>query len=434
MPYRTLAPLLGILLANALAATLIMAIVPLVAVEQFGATVAQALLLETAYYSTKLLTAPLLGHLSDRYGRRPLMLLSQAGTSAGFLCFLSAFFVQGEMTLFGLGHPIHQGLFLLYLGKLLDGVTAGNSTVARAYVADLVPRARYSQVMGWLAATLGVAFILGPALSGLFIAYQSLTAPFAIAAVLTLLAWGAAFILLPESLPRAARQGRGGAIRPVRNLHQLRQQTAFLRLALTGAGATLSFGALFAAATLYIRAQFFPAGSDPATIGAFVSYLLTAMGLILALSQLLLNHWLVSRWGEFRVMRLSQLLMVAGFVLVPLLTDRYLFALLMLPLTAAHGLLEPNVQAQIAQLDQSGQGQRLGLFQALNSLADLLGPIWVALLFARFEPAAIWWLAALIMGSTLLLYWGKWDKQPSTQLLAELATSAAQNDNPHHAR
>ena len=133
-------------------------------------------------------------------------------------------------------------------------------------------------------------------------------------------------------------------------------------------------------------------------------------------------------------MRLSQLLMVAGFVLVPLLTDRYLFALLMLPLTAAHGLLEPNVQAQIAQLDQSGQGQRLGLFQALNSLADLLGPIWVALLFARFEPAAIWWLAALIMGSTLLLYWGKWDKQPSTQLLAELATSAAQNDNPHHAR
>ena len=432
MPYRKLAPLLGILLANALAATLIVAFVPLVAVEQFGATVPQALLLESAYYGAKLITAPLLGYLSDRYGRRPLMRLSQTGTMLGFLCFLLAFSVAGQWHLVGTTVTIHQGLLLLYLGKLLDGVTAGNSTVARAYVADLVPAARYSQVMGWLAATLGVAFVLGPALGSLLVAHYAMQLPFAVAALLTTLAGLATFALLPESLPASVR--RTNRNRPDAPRIPLLRHTAFLRLALTGAAATLTFGALFAAATLYIRARFFAPGTAPATIGAFVGYLLTAMGLVLALVQTLLNHVLVKRWGEFRVMRLSQLIMVVGFILVPLVDDRYLFALLLLPLAAAHGLLEPNVTAQIAQLEPAQQGQRLGLFQALNSLADLLGPVWVAVLFAQMAPTAIWFGAALIMAATLCLFLGGGIPAKRSHFLAPLTTSGAQNDNQHPAQ
>src|SRR3989338_3252033 len=170
---------------------IVIPVLPLYA-ERFGASPLVIGMLLGVYSLMQLICAPLLGRLSDRVGRRPVLLLSILGTSAGFLLMGCA-----------------KTLGLLFVARIIDGVTGGNISTAQAYIADVTPPEHRSRRMGLIGAAFGLGFIFGPAIGGL-LSHVSLAAPFFFAAALAAANAVAVYLWLPESLP-ASQRGKARA-------------------------------------------------------------------------------------------------------------------------------------------------------------------------------------------------------------------------------
>src|SRR5712691_2317350 len=163
--------------------------------EKFGASPVVIGLLFAIFSLCQLIAAPVLGELSDRYGRRPILLFSLAGTVVSFVMLALA-----------------QSLTMLFLARIVDGLSGGNISTARAYVADVTEPKDRSRAYGMIGAAFGLGFIFGPALSGV-LARVSYTAPIWAAAALTLVATVMAWLWLPETVHRT----RAGVGNPFRN-------------------------------------------------------------------------------------------------------------------------------------------------------------------------------------------------------------------------
>jgi len=166
---------------------IVIPVLPLYA-ERFGASPLGVGLLLAIYSLMQCLFAPVLGQLSDRIGRRPVLLVSVIGTSFGFL-------------LMGLS----KTLSLLFVARVIDGITGGNISTAQAYIADVTPHSERSRGMGLIGAAFGLGFIFGPAIGGV-LSHVSLGAPFLFASALAAVNAVAIFFLLPESLTPERRR------------------------------------------------------------------------------------------------------------------------------------------------------------------------------------------------------------------------------------
>src|SRR5437762_8566184 len=162
--------------------------------ETFGASPLVIGLLFAVFSLCQLLAAPALGDLSDRYGRRPVLIFSLLGTVVSF-------------AMLALAHSV----VMLFAARIVDGLSGGNISTARAYVADVTEPKDRSRAYGLIGAAFGLGFILGPALSGA-LAHVSYTAPIWVAAGLTLVATAMAWLWLPETVHRA-RAGTGNPFR-----------------------------------------------------------------------------------------------------------------------------------------------------------------------------------------------------------------------------
>src|SRR6516162_3870683 len=183
-----LAIIILIVLVDLLGFSLVM---PLLApfAEQYGFRAGQIGLLFSAYPVCQLVAGPILGRLSDHYGRRPLLIISQAGTALSFL-------------VLGLSHDFT----VMLLARMLDGASGGNILVAQAYVADVTKPEHRARSLGLIGAAFGVGFVLGPILGGLLVDLPvgpewRLRVPFLVAAGFSTLAWLLVLFRLPESLP-----------------------------------------------------------------------------------------------------------------------------------------------------------------------------------------------------------------------------------------
>src|SRR5438094_490803 len=154
---------------------------------KFGATPREVGLLFASYSVMQLIFAPVLGRLSDKYGRRPVLLISLIGTSLGFL-------ILGFATT----------LWMLFLGRIIDGISGGNISTAQAYIADVTSKENRAKGMGLFGAAFGLGFILGPAIAGILSKY-GIQIPFYFAAVLSLANAAALYFILPESLKASVR-------------------------------------------------------------------------------------------------------------------------------------------------------------------------------------------------------------------------------------
>ena len=177
MNTRRLLPIFVIVFTNILGAGVILPILPLVAEGQFGATALQATMLASAYFAAQFIAAPWLGRLSDRYGRRPVLIVSQIGTILSFVLFSLAAPLGEVLDSAGLTLAISGGLIILYLARILDGITGGNITTAQAYITDVSTPETRAQSLGLISAAFSLGFIFGPAFGGLLAGY-SLVAPF----------------------------------------------------------------------------------------------------------------------------------------------------------------------------------------------------------------------------------------------------------------
>jgi len=351
--------------------------------ESFGAGPLTVTLLSSSYSLMQFLFAPVWGRLSDRVGRRPILVLSLAGSALSYL-------------LFGLA----GSLAALFATRLLAGVCAANISTAQAYIADVTTPETRAKGMGMIGAAFGLGFIFGPAVGGALSRY-GYAVPAFFAAGLSLLALALALFRLPESLRQ--RVGLpGGAARGGFDLGRL-----WAALVHPGMGLLLLifFCSVFAFANLEATfALFVERAARFGYTARETGYLFAYMGVLMSLMQGGLVGRLARRFGERRLVAAGTLMLAAGLGVVPLAPGLggLMGALALLAFGA--GMNTPSLSSLISRsAGADEQGGILGVSQSMASLARILGPAWGGFAFEQFGPASPYFTAAGLMGVTFLV-------------------------------
>ncbi|GMA15603.1 MFS transporter [Deinococcus metallilatus] len=370
--------------------SLVFPVLPFIVMEYVPQVSQQAAVIGWLAASFALLSffsAPVMGALSDAYGRRPVLMLSLLGSAVGYL-------------LFGIG----GSLWMLFLGRGIDGLTAGGISALFGYVADTTPEEERGKTFGQIGAVFGAGFIVGPAIGGL-LSHLSLSAPmFAAAAVCVLnLLWG--YFILPESLApeRRSKQFDAAHLNP---FTQLRGALAFplvRRLVTVSVLFILPFSLMQLALSLLARDTL---GWGPGQ----VSTTFIVVGVCDILGQgVLLPHLL--RWlGEKRVATMALGMGVVGMTCLALLPLLPLTALLytsVLLFSLGEGIFNATLGAMISVATPAdAQGRVQGGAQAFGSLAQVAGPLAGGQLYSRFGPTATFGTGAALVALALVLLTG----------------------------
>lgn len=368
---------------------LIVPVLPALVKELAGSEAGGARLigvLTAAYAAVQFVFAPILGALSDRYGRRPVLLLSLAGMALDYLVLFWA-----------------PSVWWLLLGRLIAGVTGASLTVANAYIADVTPPDERAKNFGMLGATFGVGFILGPALGG-WLGDHSLRTPFLVAAGLTTLNFLYGLLVLPESLPESARgrQMELGHLNPLTPLRALTEYPILRRLTLTFVLLGLAGQAIVSTWVLYTEGVL---RWTPAQNGAALAF----YGLLTAGVQAGLVGPFITRFGERRTIMTGLLASIAEFLTMSAARSAPLLYT-SLTVGALGGLAQPALQGLISRrVSETEQGRVMGAVTSLNSLVGIFGPVLATSAFAYGSgvgvPGASFLLGALlsVVGTLLIL-------------------------------
>lgn len=338
------------------------------------------------YAICQFIAAPGLGALSDRFGRRPILLLCLFGSALGY-------------ALFGWG----GSLWVLFLGRIIDGLTGGNFSILAAYIGDVTAPEERGRYFGQFGAAAGVGFIIGPVIGG-FAARWGYDAPVYVAAVLTLLnlLWGYCFVA--ESLSAAQRNAQVG-LRHLNPLTQLRAVVAIppLRwLLLITFLYALPFAILQSTSAVLIKDSL---GWNADGIGI----VFLVIGVMDILVQGGLINYLLPRLREVKVALLGLLSLVLAYALYATLVYLPSPTLLFVSVVfygVGSGLIEPALRGLLSQAaGPNDQGIVQGGGQSLQSLAMVVGPLVGGLLYVQVGHAAPYWLSALISGGTVVALW-----------------------------
>lgn len=364
----------------------------------FNATPRAVGLLFASYSVMQLIFTPVLGRLSDKYGRRPILFLSLLGTGIGFL-------ILGFATT----------LWMLFLGRIIDGITGGNISTAQAYVADVTAPENRAKGMGMIGAAFGLGFILGPAIGGI-LSRWGIHVPFLFAAGL---AFGNAILLyftLPETVT-PDHPARTSAATPRWTLlaGALRQPRLTLILSIYFLF-VVAFSVMTTSFALFTMYRF---GYDAYDTG----WLFVFVGLIGAIIQGGLIGHLVRRFGEVPLVIAGALLFAAALFAIPLTNPQTGLATLLVVGAAfalGNSLSTPSLAGLASKsVGRGEQGGVLGITQSVASLARIVGPlISSALIYSAAETygadqkihnmsdqslRVTFWTAAVIMCAAFLL-------------------------------
>lgn len=342
------------------------------------------------FAAIQFVTAPVQGALSDRYGRRPVILLSCLGLGLDFVLMALA-----------------DTLPLLLLGRVIAGITSASFTTANAYIADVVPPERRAKSYGMIGAAFGIGFIAGPLLGG-WLGDIHLRLPFWFAAGLALLNFGYGLLVLPESLPPARRTARfdWAHANPLGSLRLLRSYPQVFGLAAVVFIANLAH---YVYPSIFVLFADYRYAWGPREVG----WILAAVGVCSVIVNAVLVGRVVQWIGERRTLLVGLGCGVAGFLFYGLAGAGWVF-LVGIPVSALWALAAPATQALITrQVGAEAQGRVQGALMSLVSLAGILAPGLFAWTFGLFIgqrapmhlPGAPWLLAALLLCAGLALAW-----------------------------
>ena len=330
-------------------------------------------LILSSYSLMQLLCAPLLGGLSDHYGRRPIILLGLLGSSLSYAIYgIAASFVP------------------LLISRAVHGACAGTVSTAQAYVADTTAESERARGMGMIGAAFGLGFVLGPAIGGL-LGHSNLQVPVFFAALLTLANLIFAAVALPEShLPnRSANLTWAAAAAPLLKLpHQLigHHLSRLFVIAFLATSAMAAFEATF---TLMVPSVY---GYGPRGIGELLAF----AGLLQAFTQGYLLRKIVVRQGEVRLVRIGMLAFAAGMAPLASMSNRGLLWPLLGMLSLGYGLASPSIASLISRRTEHHlQGEVLGVNQSALSLARICGPLLAGFFYQTFAPGAVYATGAI---------------------------------------
>jgi MFS transporter, DHA1 family, tetracycline resistance protein len=359
---------------------IVIPLLPLYA-ERFGASPMAVVWLVAIYSLMQFVFAPWWGQLSDRIGRRPVLLVGLFGSALSYLAF-----------------GLAGSLLVLFLARALAGFMGANIGVAQAYVADVTPPEERARGMGMIGAAFGLGFIFGPAIGG-GLAHFGPSVPFLAAGALAFVNGLLALRWLPES-----RTVRGDAVRQQPGLGA---RLATLReFAASGTGGklftvffllTFAFAALEATFSLWAdrRWQFTPSE---------VAYLFAYIGVLITVVQGVLVGPLVRRLGERRLAVLGAAALALGLFAIPAAPTLGWLAVALALLAFGQGTTMPAIASLISRAAPEGeQGRLLGVSQSLSALGRVLGPVWGGLVFARVGIGAPYLGGGLVVGLALFL-------------------------------
>ncbi len=391
-----------IVLADMSGAMAIIPIIPVFVVGQFHATPFQAALAIAAYYVAQVLAAPWLGSLSDRFGRRRILLISQAGTIVSYLLLVFAVPLGALLDHTGLRLGLASGLAVIYLARILDGLTGGNISVAMAYVSDISTPEKRTHALGLVGGASGLGHILGPALAGLLAGF-SLLAPFFAAAVVSGITVLLTLLWLPElpiSAKRPDTQSSQADGLPISRVLLSWPVLLILGMALV---VGLYMAALSGTFALYAD-RVLLAGQPEAVIVSTVGWIITVLGLVMALTQIVLLNPLVNHLGEQKAILLGSFSLGVSAVGFFAVTSLWAVIVFVVVFSLGYGIVWPSLQSLIMGVGPDQMvGRLLGWFQAMFSLALILGPVLGGFVFDAVAPRAVYAGSAGLMVLALVL-------------------------------
>jgi len=331
--------------------------------------------------------APALGDLSDRYGRRPVLMFSLAGTVVSFV-------------MLALAHSIA----LLFAARIVDGLSGGNISTARAYVADITQPKDRARAYGLIGAAFGLGFILGPAISGV-LARVSYTAPIWAAATITLVATAMAWLWLPETVHRA----HAGTGNPFRYLPGLLRRPVVRRVLAIDFMYWFAFSVFQTTFALFVARRF---GFDAPRTG----YFLAAFGLLGAVIQGGLIRPIVRRLGDQPTFRIGLVCAAVGLVSAAAAHSVTALAISLVPLAFGIGFGHPTMSSLVSLVGRGDeQGRVQGAASAVESIGRTLGPIWGNASLQHVNESIPYISAAGFLIFTLLLSVGFCVGEPEPQ-------------------
>ena len=379
---RALGLVFFIMLMDVVGLTILQPVAPYL-VRRYSDDALMVTMLTIIYAAAQFFAAPALGKLGDRYGRRPVLLVSVLGATIGYV-------------IFGIG----GALWVLFLSRLISGITGGNMSTASAYIADVSRPQERAKNFALIGMAWGVGLILGPALGAVF-GQMSHEAPAWTAAALSLLSVSLGFFALPESLPRERRETapiRASDLNPFVSIGQVARQPGLGWLLLVLCLFNLAFNGINSTEALFLIEKF-------AAQSWQIGLQLVLLGIAITVAQAALVPWLVPRYGE----RVIAIVCLLGQALGALATFFAPLFWLIYPITvlsrAGSALIFPTLTTlNVNRVSPREQGVLMGVTTALGSLMNVLGPLWAGGVYDRVMPGAPYWMGAVVfVGAAIML-------------------------------
>ncbi len=355
-----------IVFVNFLGGTMVLPTLPLYAQRSFGASPETISFLLASYFIAQFLAAPVLGRLSDKYGRLPVLIISQIGTVVSFIILGTA-----------------QALPILFAGRILDGITGGNIIVAQAYITDVTPREKRAQGLGIIFAGFGLGYMVGPGIGGFIGALLNEHAPFYVAAAISMVTVLLTWFALDESLPAEERLARAQQKQVRVDAHAVISNHPLMLILLIAFCAQFSIAVMNSTITLFGEAVVFHGyTARDTTLG--VGLLMTGTGVGQFLTQLVLVRPLVEQFGERRLVVGGAILRGIGMLSLTVFVSPWLVGSVSLVLVAvASGIMMPALQAlTTTTVSEKLSGAVLGIYQSSASLGIIIGTSISGMLFS----------------------------------------------------
>ena len=361
---------------------LLVPVIPFVA-RQFSESAITVGLLSMSFALFQFFSAPILGRLSDRHGRRPLLLFSLFGSAIGYL-------------LFGLAHS----LVLLFVARIVDGISGGNSSIAQAYIADVTEPKNRSRNFGMLGAAFGLGFIIGPAMGGALSHFWGLSAPAFFAAALALSNTVFGFFVLPETRPLEKRTHVAmtfRALNPISGVIRGMQHEHLGPVFLAIFAFNLAFSGLQSNFALFTRARF---GWGPQENAA----LFVVIGVVTAVTQAGIVRRLVKSYRDQSIALVGLMIQSVAYLLTAFAPVAWAIYVWQAVMSFGVGITIPTLQGVVSNsVSDQEQGMMLGTMQSVMALTRIVGPVGAGVVFDWLGPGAPYWTGSIMIAIAAVL-------------------------------